>query len=440
MGDNVIGLPGQIITPLSAAAFLALIYAAKATAKISQGTIIAACFCSANAIMLITLLTFETQPTSDYSAIWDMAKSMAASTYDIKSMKAWDYRYIYNWQTGMALVESLIIRLFGESFGALQAVNLIAINATLILSYRLATIVGDKRSATMTLVLMSCFYPMLVSVGQLSNQNLVAPLILWFISLLTKRRYFAAGLLTPIISFIRPVGIILLLTAIVLFISKTKFTKESLTSSVKATLLFLIPYFVVNYAIDSTVMAAGYTDTPVSSAKIPYYKFHRGVEGGYAPFVPIMESGGDLETYNQWEKQQVINAYRPKNLANTLLSNTKKMVLYLGWFDWKFEMTYNQNAANYDKGLISECVAIGWGEYIALLILTFLGYKGYVKRNGIDALGILLLGITCVYFFIEAWTSYRYESYPLMFVIAGWGALRLQSFKAPFINLKAKKS
>jgi hypothetical protein len=127
--------------------------------------------------------------------------------------------------------------------------------------------------------------------------------------------------------------------------------------------------------------------------------------------------------YNEWQKDEVIASFTD-NLGGTTFFVAKKMILYLGWFDWKFEMTYNQNPKNYSNAVRS-CVAFGWGQYVFILLCALIGYSSWCKKNPLSIFQITYIGITLVYIFIEAFSSYRYESYPLLMIFAGIGFEKL---------------
>lgn len=388
----------------------------------------------ANCVMLAILFSFNTQPISDYSGIYDMACKMHDGTFDVSSMNALDYEKVFNWQIGIAWLESLIFKSYHVSVNALKFANLLFINATLVLTYYVARLLRGEQSARVSFVLMSCFYPVLVSVGQFSNNNVVAPLLLVFILLIAKKRYIAAGILLPVISFIRPLGIIVLLALGVLMVYKVITRRFSWRKISLTCLKFAIPFLLTTWIIDEACIRAGYADAPVSKPTLSYFKFHQGlnIKSWEGPFDDLQRFDGDYEAYNEWEKNLVKDKYLNEPVK-TLSNNFLKMIMFLGQYDWKFAYTYNQSPPNFNSRLISCCVVFGWAQYFVLIILCIFGYGSYVKERGVDLLQILFIGIICVYFFIEAWPSYRYEIYPFMFIFAGSGIRHLGSLHVRYL-------
>lgn len=382
--------------------------------------VIPAGFFASNAIMIYVLCTANTIPVSDYYNITDMALTMSADGYDARELRYDSYGYIFNWQVGIAWLESVLFQIYRPSITLLKVFNLVIINLTLLLTYYTSKFLTNEKSALLSFLLICLFYPMLVSVGQLSNMNIAAPLILCLIILIKKRYFLLAGILIPCISFIRPVGIILAIAVICLLIYNLVNRMIKFQTFVVKVLIFIVPYITTTVAIDSMVMEANLATTPVSRPTLPYFKFYQGlsIKEWNNPIRKIEEFDKDINKYNAWSKAEVIKAYTTTPVK-TLGNNFLKMTMLLGMYDWKFAYTYNQIFPEFPTKEVSACVAFGWAQYIFLLLLCLQGYKNYYRRHCVDYVQILFIGMVCVYFFIEAWPDYRYDFYTLMFIFAG---------------------
>ena len=397
---------------------------------LSHRNLVLSGFIVANVIMLTILFSYKTRPISDAWLVYNGGRLMAEGNFDVSTFDVCNYFYVFNWQIGLAWFESLFFRIIGRpSFIALQAFNLVLINATLLLTYRLAGLVLNRKYALNSFLLMCCFYPVLVTVGQIYSNQVVTPLILLFLILTVKRRYVFAGILLPILSFIRPIGIILFI-AIVLFLIYEIVTKKiPCLKGLKRIIYFIVPCVLVSTAINLSCIYAKYTDSNVSEAKIPYFKFYQGlnIEEWVSPFPDIERFDGNLDAFNEWQRDCVIEAYI-ENPGATLGNNFLKMIMFLGSFDWRFAYTYNLVIPEFSNPVLSVCVSFGWAEYAMLIVLCLFGYGVYFKRRNADVVQILFIGMVTVYFFIEAWPSYRYEIYPLMFIFAGPGVGRFRNY------------
>jgi hypothetical protein len=376
----------------------------------------------ANLFMIGQLLVFDTIPVSDYAQIWAAAKEMAAGSFNIHQLPHNHYMYIYNWQLGISAIESVFIRIFGETTLPLKIFNLLLINLTLYLTYHLTRKIANHKAAVYAFTLFALFYPTLVTVSQFSNQHLVTPLIIATLLCLSNRKWLIAGVLVAIINMIRPVGIILTIATIVMFVYDAVKNRKNgnLHKYAIGIASFLVSLFAVQAMIDYGFMKLDYADAPISKAKIPYFKFDKGLTGYIYPDLTPFDN--DIDKYNAWQKQKVIDAVT-KQPITTIVYVAKKMTLYLGCFDWKFEMTYNH--LNHYSTSVKSFVAFGWGEYLLILICALIGFSYWCKRRPLSIFHIFYIGITLVYLFIEAFSSYRYESYPILMAFAGIGVERL---------------
>lgn len=388
--------------------------------NISTHKVLTIGFIGLNIFLLITLFTFNTIPVSDYKAIWDTAVLMANDQFNINNYSPKDYIYIYNWQLGISAFESLFIRFWGENFFIFKILNVLLINTTVWISYILSRNMFGKITSYYTVLLFCSFYPVIITCSQFTNQHLATLLILsslYLINKATKQSILLAGALVAILNVIRPMGIIINLAYIIwliYFYIKNKNTKRFVISI----LLYFIPFYAVQKCFDFAFIKLEYADTSISKPKIPYFKFDKGLTGYNTPDLSPFEY--NLEKYNQWQKEKIANKI-VENPQEVITFITNKMIRYLGLFDYKFENTYNHNSDIWQKYPIKFFYSFGWGQYVFLVLLAIIGFYKWSKKTDLDIFQIFFLGIISVYIFIEAFTSYRYESYPLLILYASFG-------------------
>lgn len=423
-----IDFPGRLYTLAFLLGIGAILYYGRKIALPSKRNLFIIGFSVANLTMAFFLLSYNTRPVSDYSAVFAMAEDMYAGNFNIHDYGVNSYPYLFSWQTGIAWFESLVFHIVGRpSLTALKLVNLLCINATLYLTYRVGRSFCDERCGARAFLALCVFYPLLVTVGQFSNQNAVTPLLLVFFLLIRREKYTFAGLLVPFINLLRPIGIVAVVAVTVLLLYRSLGGRGELMKSVRRLICFLIPYFLLTTAINATFENWNYTDGPLTDSHIPYFKFKQGldIDTWQSPFEKLEEAGNDLAVYNEADLAIVREAYLDHPFS-TLAAHLRKMTMVLGSFDWKGAYTYGLVVPEFTSVRFTLATAFGWAEYIVLVTVALAGVWNW-RRSGRKPgiLAFFFICFTAAYFFVEAWPSYRYELYPLMAVFAGSFRLRV---------------
>lgn len=138
------------------------------------------------------------------------------------------------------------------------------------------------------------------------------------------------------------------------------------------------------------------------------------------PYSDLKAFNYDYEAYNGAMKKE-LSAHIAEKPVQTFIYVANKMVRYLGLFDYQFEMTYNHDVAFYTQYPVRALYCISWFQYIGILIFSIIGYRRYTLRYSTDIYQIFFIGNTLVYFLIEAYSSYRFESYPFLITLAALG-------------------
>ncbi len=398
-----------------------LLFLVKKVVNINKGNIIVfGSLLVANAIMLTTLLTFDTTVVSDYAQIYDAALAMNDGTYNVHNIPWHNYMQIYPYQTGMAVVESWSLSIFGNTLVPLKIFALICINATIYLTYIVAKKYTTKDIAYFAIALSATFYPVLSTVGQLTNCIVVIPLIL--IVLLSLKadsswhKWALAGGIIAIINFLRPIGIILLGVAVVVLLSHL--SKKCLKHRLLNLSAIYIAYFAIILPINYALNQADYIDGDITSLNLKYKKYVQGICANPEPLK--MHDFSTREQFNDYQKIYLIDNLTHHS-KESIVFVCKKMVRYVGDYDCRVEMTYNHDTNIWLKCPIRQFVMFGWGQYIMLIFFAIYGIiknARYSRLNEITSFHIYFIFILYVYLLIEAFSGYRAEFYPILILFA----------------------
>lgn len=171
--------------------------------------LISACIAS------IMILSYDTQPCSDYGQIWQCANEMAQGTFT-GGVTPRHYMYYYNWQLGITAFESLLIQL-GLSFTGLKIFNSILMLITQHAVYHLVKRKFSFRTACIAYALATLHLPWILSIPQFTNHHIAIVFLLlglYFIEQHTLVSWVCAGISLAVMNLLRPIGIIVLLAAI----------------------------------------------------------------------------------------------------------------------------------------------------------------------------------------------------------------------------------
>lgn len=385
------------------------------------------------AAYLIVLLTYNTKPVSDYKVVWDTAVVMANGNYNVAAVGKGSYMDIYNWQIGIAAFESLVIRVFGENFTYLKILSCLCGLAISYLLYRVAKTKFDLKTAKTVYVLSVIFLPYIMTVGQFSNHHIGTVLLLLSLYCLDKDKYVYSGIggvLAAMLNVCRAIAVLIIIAAVFMFIYKV-IKERKFLKPISHLVIIIGCFWAATFSFNQAFILAGYADQALTTPKIPYFKFDKGLTGYDQPFGDVKKFGGDLSKFNDWEQQKVEDAIE-KTPAKTTIYVVNKMCRYLGLMDYQFEHTYDHDNAVWEKYPIKTFYTIGWMQYIVYVLLALIGYSWWSRKNPLDIYQIWFIGNTLVYLFIEAFSSYRFEHYIFIFLMAGCGCSLLSDKKLTF--------
>lgn len=425
--------------PVAVVYTVGLYFFAKRLVKAKDRIVILCVLGGASIIYLILLLTFDSKPASDWGAIWNQAQRIADGTFD--GADKTNYLYYFNWQLGMAVFEAGIIKVFGAHFVILKILNFIILNLISFLTYLVAKRIVGRTAAVYAFVFTAFYIPYLTSVGQFTNHQVSLCLILLAVYLISLDKYWTtalAGLALGVMNVFRPMGIIVLVACACMVVWKLISTKKYADTLIKFAVIIAC-FIVVIVGFNTLFIKLGYTDMPVSSARLPYFKFDKGLNGYASPVDDLESFGYDYDAFNAWEKDNVIAAL--KNPIGTTKFVVKKMLNFTGTFNWQLEMSYNHDMSIVTAYPVKALYATSWFTYLFLIIAAGIGYCYYRRehKRHVELLSIIFIGLILVYIFIEAFSSYRFEAYPFLLLMAGYFAANKDKFVSDVRAFREKK-
>lgn len=386
---------------------------------------------------VLFLVFYDTQPCSDYDGIWRAAVEMSRGTFT-DGITPGAYTYIYNWQLGIAALESVIIRIFGEHFLALKIFNAVVIAVNNFLVYKCCYVKFSKRTAVYAYTGAAMFIPWMLSVPQFTNHHIGFTLLLAAMLLLYKDKWYTylfAGLLIGCLNVLRPMGLIVMIAAVCMAIYGMikDHTFKAVLNNMGKLLSVVLAFAAVMSLFNVAFIKLGYTDINVSSARVPYFKFQKGLYG-YDDIFKDFDKYENTEAYNEAMKAELTDTVKenPKGICAFV---AKKMINFLGMFDYQFEMSFDHNDAVWSKYPIKAFYSMSWFQYLFFLVLALYAFWKTRKNREVDIFSVFFIGNTLVYLFIEAFSSYRFESYfyIIMFAAAGFDVI-MQKFSKKSAN------
>ncbi len=410
------------------AALLLLVAAllGKLMQKLREKQFLGIMLCGGLLLSLAIVFSYDTKPCSDYALIYGAAKDMAASKFTYGT-EASHYMYYYNWQLGISAFESLFLRIWDDFF-VLKLLNILVMGGSMLLEYFMVKRKFGEATARYAYVLAVLYLPWCITVPQFSNQHIVLLILLIVLNLLEKTdvlSWSVSGAALAAMNVIRPMAVLVLLSAGC--VTVYELIKNRCLAPVKRIAALLVCYVVVLYAFNGIFIAVGYTDTNISSARVEYFKLQKGLYGYNEIKTDLEKFDYDYDAYNAAMKTELVDEVT-SNPLGIVKFVANKMVRYLGLFDYKFEMTYNQDAEFYTQYPVKAVYSTGWFQYLGVLALALIGLRSYRKKHKVDIYQVFFIGNTLVYIFIEAFSSYRYENYAFLIMFAAEG-MRLLSQK-----------
>lgn len=386
------------------------------------------------ALALFFILWLAPQPVQDFATMYTAAGQLAEG-----SRAYLNNIYFFNWayQSAFVAYEALVIALFGNSLLPLQLLNAVFLAGTNVLVYGIGKRFLPERAA-MTVGILYAIYPApLFLAGVLTNQHLSVFLLYSALYLLlgknlTPLRALGAGALMALGNAIRPIGVILMLSAVLWLLIRAAH-RTDLGCALHG-LYVAASYFAVGAALSGLVVVSGINPEGLGNNQ-PMWKFVVGLN---------QDSNGcwnraDYDTYlslpTQEGHQAMTDAVQerlgvgPVKLAGLVWR--KSAVMWAGNEDlyWGFGHLDQEAPA------IAPSVPLSWNSMQLLLggldkgiyLLAFgLALAGLLLRlrrpeqcGRSLPLVLLLCGYYAVHLMVEVQSRYRYFLMPCAFLLAG---------------------
>jgi hypothetical protein len=376
-------------------------------------------FC--NMSFITVLLTYDTKPSSDWQFVWNAANEMVNGTFT-DGLERGAYMHEIPYQLGFAFVESLVIRLFGSSYWIFKLFNLLLMNFITWSTYHFSLRKASLDVARFAYVSSCMFLCYLMTVGQFTNHQLGFVLLYLSLWLFEKNMFLTcccAGISAACLNFVRPMGIMIVASVLfyTIYILLNDLNKRK---AIWNFIGFYLCYYLFLLLFDLLLLGMNYTDDYVSRStrnmyhKISYTTYDSKIDGRIADY------NYDYDAYNKAYKEELVDMVinHPKEIA---VNVTNKMIRYLGMLDYLFEMTYDHDETVWKKYPIKAFYSIQWFQYVIFLTIALYGFIEYRKSNRIDLYQIFFVGNTFVYFFVEAFSSYRFVNYFYILFLVGFG-------------------
>lgn len=394
----------------------------------------AALFLVRFALALFFILWLNSQPVQDFNTMYSAARQLAQG-----SRAYLDNIYFFNWayQSAFVAYEAFVIALFGDSLIPLQLLNAVWLAGTNVLVYLIAKRFLPERAAMTAGVLYAVYPAPLFLAGVLTNQHLSVFLLYSSVYLLlgkelTPRRALGAGAILALGNAMRPIGVILLLAAVIWLLIRAAHQADWKQVLHGAAVAF--GFFTIGAALSALIVANGINPQGLSNNQ-PMWKFVVGLN---------QDSNGcwnraDYETYLSLPTQEADEAMTeavkerlsvgPVKLAG--LAWRKSAVMWAGNEDlyWGFGHLDQDDAA------LTFPVTLSWnsmqlllgsidkGIYLLAFALTLVGLIARLRkpeRCGRSLpLVLLLCGYYGVHLIVEVQSRYRYFLMPCIFLLAG---------------------
>lgn len=384
------------------------------------------------ALALCFILWLDSQPVQDFQTMYTAAGQLACGSHDYLSSI-----YFFNWayQSAFVAYQALVIFLFGNSLLPLQILNAVWMAGTTVLVYKLARCFLSEKAA-MTAGVLYCFYPApLFLSGVLTNQHLSVFLLYSALYLLLYKplspvRALLSGALLAVGNAIRPIGVIVMLAA-VLWLLLLALRRAKLGFSLRG-LCVAVSYFAVGAVLSGLIVSSGINPEGLSNNQ-PMWKFVVGLN---------QDSSGrwnqaDYDAYLSLPTQQAQEAMKqavqdrlsvgPIKLAG--LAWRKSAAMWAGNEDLYWGFGHMKQDAPAVAGLSWNSLQLALsrfdkGIYLLAFAFAFFGLLSRLRKKvteGSDPsllFTLLLCGYYGVHLIVEVQSRYRYFLMPCVFILA----------------------
>lgn len=398
---------------------------------------------------LAVILLVGAEPVQDFNTMYTAACQLAAGSHEYLNL---DTCYFYNWayQTAFVIYESLVIRIFGEGYLALQVLNALYMGGTAALVYAIGRRLLPGRGGLAAEVLYLIYPAPLFLAAVLTNQHLSVFLLYLGVWVLVSGkekggvslpRAALSGLLFALGNAMRPIGIVVLLAVLLWCLiglaRQFSAVRERVALALARPALLLVCYVLAGALLSAAVVWSGANPWGLSNNQ-PMWKFVLGLNE---------ESSGawNAEDYNELyllQGEEADAAMRetvkerlsvgPVRLARLMWNKCELMWADNEYMSWGFgHLDHSASLAGpvtVGQGVNLACY---WdkGAYLLLFALALAALIRRLLDKSARARTLLPVLIFCGYFavhlMIEVQSRYRYFLMPAIALLAGWALAQL---------------
>ncbi|NLV36692.1 MAG: hypothetical protein GXY17_08485 [Clostridiaceae bacterium] len=406
---------------------------------------------------MLVVFTY-TEPTSDFSLFFNAARSVSVGDFSFANDQ---YFSTWAYQTGIVLYYGFLMKLLGVGLLPLLLINCAYMAGTNVFIYLIAKNYVDEKYARIAAVLY-LFYPATYFLAPvLTNQHVSNFCIVWGIYLmlnLTKSKkagtitapLLMSGVLIAIGNIMRPQGIIIIASLVVLMVLNMKrVIKNKDFTFLKNGLVIMIVYFLINTSVSAIVSSTNINKNGLKN-NYPLWKFVVGLnhetKGIYSSEdASTLFSVKDIKERDRLSKELIVERVsNPIGLLKLIYDKNEVMWSYYDNLEWGF-ISYsgkNIDVLGYSipfNSISQRVLKFEKVFYVLVFLAAWLSIIKLLKRNqdnDFDALFFLvfiLVAYMGMHSFIEIQPRYRDFAMIFVFVLSSAGLSTVGNFVKKFM-------
>ena len=366
------------------------------------------------------------EPTQDFARMYDAAVDISQGSRDYLAN---DYFYRFPYQTGFAAYEGLVLWITGKSMLAIQLLNAVYMAFTNMLIYLISKRFVNEKSAMTAGILYSLYPAPLFLAGVLTNQHLsvfllfAAVYILVYKKELSAKRALAAGAVISLGNAMWPVGIIVMLAAVIW--AAIRVIKRYSLKRLLSALFIPVGYFVTGALLSALIIVTGLNPEGLTNNRSKWMFVVGLSENGswnqedYDKYMFLPEDEVDSAMTNA-----AINRLCDMGPVGLLKLFVRKCTIIWGNTEDTYWGFGHKEGSTWSalRGIMS---AADKGVYLAAFVLCVLGLVSCLKNKKETGAGLLPVLIFCgyfgVYLIIEVQSRYKYAAAAAVFMLAALG-------------------
>lgn len=411
------------------------------------------------AIQLIIIYLFTALPTADSQTMFSLAQKMLDSN-DYSTFEKGGYLYMFPFNFSTVLYFKAILSVFPNSYTALKIFNILFTLITTLMIYLIYKELNykSKENDYGVLVFAATFIPSLFMCNYIYNDIISTTFLttaIFFIIKFIKQKSIKYIIISSVFlsigNYLRCIGIIILIAAIIYILLSTKSLgiKKIISAIGILIITFTIPGWTQNVILRSTNIVS---DSAAENSAPVYMWLNMGINLDRLGFWDNLESYNIYQVKADFNKEKSIELFKEsiKNkLSNASFSELtqmyyKKIIWF--WTEGTYQidrygiadelpgkMNYTEGGytyttfatdlfkgdSNYRSGILWICYVMNFLMYCFIFIRLISGIK--TKRFDEVLLILIILGFIGFYILWEIKSRYVYPVYPILIILSYMG-------------------